>query len=79
MCLMPLKNNYNNSYAVVQWIELNLQLGAEKCVVYNYSSALNIGLILDMYTKRNIIEVVQGCSYFGQIAALQDCLYRNKH
>ncbi|XP_052232036.1 uncharacterized protein LOC127845255 [Dreissena polymorpha] len=85
LCLMPIHNNYNDSYALVQWIELNHLLGADKFVVYNYSSASNIGIILDMYTKRNIIEVVQwpipvkDVHYFGQVAALQDCLYRNKH
>ncbi|KAH3736800.1 hypothetical protein DPMN_043373 [Dreissena polymorpha] len=82
---MPLHNNYNDSYALVQWIELNRLLGAEKFIVYNYSSASNIGIILDMYKQRNIIEVVQwpipvnDVHYFGQVAALQDCLYRNKH
>ncbi|KAH3772482.1 hypothetical protein DPMN_173822 [Dreissena polymorpha] len=85
VCLMPLHNNFNDSYALVQWIELNLLLGAENFVVYNYSSSANIRTILDLYTKRNITEVVQWSipveevHYFGQVAAINDCLYRSKH
>ncbi|KAH3771294.1 hypothetical protein DPMN_172608 [Dreissena polymorpha] len=84
VCLMPLHNNFNDSYALVQWIELNLILGADKFRVYNHSSSQSIKTILDMYSGRNITEVVQwsipvtDVHYFGQVAALQDCLYQNK-
>lgn len=97
VCLTPLNFQYGRAYELVEWIELNRMLGAEKFIVYNHSSAINIVSVLDFYSKRGLVEVVQWrlpmenqtfqinkspnpieIHYFGQIAALHDCLYRNK-
>lgn len=95
VCLSPLNLEYNRAYELIEWIELNKILGADKFVVYNHSSALNVKGVLDYYAKRGIVEVIQWrlpmavdtfpkteqpseIHYFGQVAALNDCLYRNK-
>ncbi|XP_045195020.2 uncharacterized protein LOC123550658 [Mercenaria mercenaria] len=95
VCLTPLNFRYNRAYEIIEWIELNRLLGADKFIVYNYSSAINLAHVLEYYSKRGLTEVVQWnlpvgvdtwpreykpveIHYFGQIAALHDCLYRNK-
>lgn len=81
---------------MIEWVELNRILGAEKFAIYNYSSGPNVSRVLDYYSKRGLTEVVQWnipvgvdtwprenktveIHYFGQVVALNDCLYRNKH
>ncbi|XP_045193717.2 uncharacterized protein LOC123549587 [Mercenaria mercenaria] len=94
VCLTPLNLHYGRAYELVEWIELNRILGAEKFIIYNHSTAGNVLSVLDYYSKINIVEVVQWqlpmkvltyngtklpeIHYFGQIIALQDCLYRNR-
>ncbi|XP_045194658.2 uncharacterized protein LOC123550293 [Mercenaria mercenaria] len=95
VCLTPLNFRYNRDYEILEWIELNRILGADKFIVYNYSSTINVAHVLEYYSKRGLTEVVQWnlpvgvdtwprenksveIHYFGQVAALQDCLYRNK-
>jgi hypothetical protein len=58
--------------------------GAQRFVIYNLSSSYDIKLVLDSYERDGIVEVVQWTSfpvteihYFGQLAAVNDCLYRN--
>ncbi|XP_052818756.1 uncharacterized protein LOC128244744 [Mya arenaria] len=86
VCLMPLNLNYSRAYELVEWIELNRLLGADKFMIYNESSAPNVNKVLNYYAKRDIVDVIQWpipldnreIHYFGQVAMLQDCLYRNK-
>ncbi|XP_045194660.2 uncharacterized protein LOC123550296 [Mercenaria mercenaria] len=95
VCLSPLHFQYGRAYELVEWIEFNKILGAEKFVVYNYSSASNVEEVFEYYSKRKLTEVVQWrlpmgahtfsrtnnpieMNYFGQTAALNDCLFRNK-
>lgn len=94
VCLTPLNNNYSRIHEIVEWIELNRLLGADKFVIYNYSSAANVEAVLNFYEQLKIVELVPwnlpltvesrqvnvdpDIHYFGQLAALQDCLYRNK-
>jgi len=84
VCLMPLYFNYSRGYELVEWIELNRILGAERFTVYVKSCASNVEDILKYYKGIGVVDVVQwnlpvdDIHYFGQVAALQDCLYRNK-
>ncbi|XP_045181783.2 beta-1,4-galactosyltransferase galt-1-like [Mercenaria mercenaria] len=95
VCLPPL-HDYSSVYELVEWIELNKILGAEKFIVYNYSSNVNVQHVLDFYSKKGITTIIQwqlpkeresnsveskpvGVHYFGQVAALNDCLFRNKY
>ena len=83
---MPLYLNYSRGYELVEWIELNRILGAEKFNIYVESCAPNVQDILRYYNEIGIVEVIQwplpverkDIHYFGQVVALQDCLYRNK-
>ncbi|XP_053402656.1 uncharacterized protein LOC128557981 [Mercenaria mercenaria] len=95
VCLSPLNFKYGRAYELVEWIEFNKILGADKFVVYNYSSASNVKEVFEHYSKSNLTEVIQWrlpmgvntfpktnnpveINYFGQTAALNDCLFRNK-
>ncbi|XP_060567206.1 uncharacterized protein LOC132725994 [Ruditapes philippinarum] len=94
VCLSPLNFRFNRDYEIIEWIELNRILGAEQFIVYNYSSGSDVQTVLEYYSKRGIIKVVPWnlpvkvdtlprsnkpeIHYFGQVAALHDCLYRNK-
>lgn len=95
VCLSPLHLQYSRAFELVEWIELNRILGAEKFTVYNHSVASNVSQVLDYYSKMGVVEIlpwnipmfvpnVHGTKgppeihYFGQVAALNDCLYRNK-
>ena len=59
MCLCPLNFRYGRAYELVEWIELNLILGADHFVVYNYSSAVNVVSVLDHYARLGIVDVIQ--------------------
>lgn len=95
VCLSPLTLQYAAAFDLVEWIELNRILGADKFTVYNHSIASNVLRVLDYYTKRGVVEIFQWnlpisvpnvrgdkipseIHYFGQVVALNDCLYRNK-
>lgn len=94
VCLSPLHYGYGRDYELIEWIELNRILGAEKFIIYNYSSTGKINNALEYYSKRGLVEVIQWrlpmavdtfpvntepeIHYFAQSAALNDCLYRNK-
>lgn len=59
VCLSPLYFQYGRAYELVEWIELNRILGAERFLVYNYSTAINVQQVLDYYSKRGLAEVIQ--------------------
>ncbi|KAL3860062.1 hypothetical protein ACJMK2_010235 [Sinanodonta woodiana] len=95
VCVSPLNMNYSRAYEIVEWLELNIILGADYFLIYNYSSAFNIRKVMTIYSDRGLVEVIQWplpmhvdtwppsdkipeVTYFGQIAALNDCLYRSR-
>ena len=93
VCLSPLYFDYGRAYELVEWIELNRILGAEKFTIYNISTSINVDKVLEYYSKRGLVEIVQwrlpirvskfpgdrsDIHYFGQTAALNDCLFRTK-
>lgn len=95
VCVTPLNFRYGRAYELVEWLELNVILGAEKFMFYNHSSARNVARVLDLYSRRGLVNVIQwrlpmgvdtfpktdepvDIHYFGQLAALNDCLMRNK-
>ena len=90
VCVSPVNNNYSRAYELVEWIQLNKILGVQYFTFYNYSMASNIEQVLSFYSKRGLVEVLhwnmplsiqnpEEIHYFGQLAALNDCLYRNRH
>ncbi|KAL4234126.1 hypothetical protein ACF0H5_005779 [Mactra antiquata] len=86
MCLSPLHSKFSDAHQIIEYIELNVILGADKFVIYNYSMAENVAEVLKYYSRKGIVEVhewkppiVDEIHYFGQVMVLNDCLYRNKN
>lgn len=95
VCVTPLNFNYSKAYELVEMIEMNKLLGASHFVFYSYSINKNVHQVLEYYQdkgvelvpwnlpmnvdtwpKKNIpVEI----HYFGQLGALNDCLYRNRY
>ena len=89
VCVQPFHYRYANVLAFVEWIELNLLLGAEYFTFYNYSLNPKMNHVLEWYSKRGYAEVIQWplpmrveknseIAFCGQILAQNDCHYRNK-
>ncbi|ESO82683.1 hypothetical protein LOTGIDRAFT_155701 [Lottia gigantea] len=93
LCLTPFSIRYSRAYELVEMIELNRILGVDKFIFYNYSTGVNVDEVLKHYTSKGIVKVIQWhlpvrvnqwpqnhkeeVHYFGQLASLNDCLYRN--
>jgi len=96
VCVSPLNIAYNNHRQLIEWIEVNRLLGAERFVFYNYSTGSDASAVLRRYEQEGVVRVVQwhllmpvdvwppvvprvepAIYYFGQVAALNECLYRN--
>ena len=90
LCVSPLHDNYSRAYELIEWIELNRILGADKFIFYNFSCSQFISRILNLYTKIGLVSVLDWriphqnklleseTWYFGQVSALNDCLFRNR-
>ena len=70
----------------IEWVELNRILGAGHFIVYNHSVGKELNYVLQMYEETGLVEVVQWdvpfleheIQYYGQNAALNDCLLRSR-
>ena len=89
VCLKPFHFHYSKVFALVEWIEFNIILGAEYFTFYNHSSDPKLNTVLEWYSKRGLAEVIQWpapmrvqgkreIEYAGQIIAQNDCHYRNR-
>ncbi|XP_045184289.2 uncharacterized protein LOC123542465 [Mercenaria mercenaria] len=87
VCLSPVFN-FDDVFQLVEWIELNKILGADKFLLYNYSTGVNIEKVIEYYVNSGTVEVIQwdipfppanNIEYFAQKAALNDCIFRNKN
>ncbi|CAG5131146.1 unnamed protein product [Candidula unifasciata] len=64
---------------------MNQILGAEHFVVYNYSISPAVDQILQRYQQDGLVTVLPwplptlDVHYYGQMAALNDCIYRNRN
>ena len=87
VCLhSPFDFKDDRSHEIVEWIELNKLMGADRFVFYNYSSHPNNDAILNLYQRNALADVVQwklpahaDVHYLGQVVSMTDCLYRNFH
>lgn len=84
VCFSVLQSNYSNYKRLIETLEINRMFGAQRFVFYNLSSTREIQLVLESYERNGIAEVIQWTSlpvtevhYYGQLAALNDCMYRN--
>ena len=92
MCLSPIHSLFNDSLQLLEWIELNRILGVQKFFLYVKSVSDDVNRVLKYYNdvESNADVKVLPWSlpdilcddvmlhYCGQLAALNDCLYRNK-
>ena len=84
VCLSPLHFNVSKHFELIQWLELSKILGVDYFLVYNHSTVGHIDYILNHYANEGWIKVIQwdipdnDLHYFGQMAMLNDCLFRNK-
>lgn len=92
VCLSPMFNDVSAN-RLVEWIELNRLLGANRFEIYNFSTAQTVEQVLNYYSNKGIVEVIKWrpevngdgntsqeiqIHYHAQTASLNDCLYRNK-
>ena len=88
VCVAPLHDNYDDPYQLVDMVETNRILGANRFVFYNHSSSSVIQSYLKQYVNDGTAEVISwdlpvarhstvDIYYHGQLAAYSDCLYRS--
>ncbi|XP_064641492.1 uncharacterized protein LOC135496230 [Lineus longissimus] len=93
VCSPPFNFKYKRVDQMIENLETNRMLGATKFTFYNYSLGDEVYKVLKPYIQQGIVELVQWpipvlvqtwpptvtqeIHYFGQIANLNDCLYRN--
>ena len=84
VCVAPLNERFDNVHRFVEFIEVNRMFGASHFVFYNFTVGPRIEKYLNRYAQDDLVTVVQwplpvdnrNIHYFGQLAALNDCLYR---
>ena len=84
-CLPPLHAQFAEVHRLIEWVELNRLLGVEHFTIYVENTTEEVRRVLDFYASTGVVEVltwnipVSDIHYHGQLAAINDCLYRNKH
>lgn len=91
VCLSPMHSQFNDSLQVIEWIELNKILGVGKFVIYINQISDEIMSLLKYYQSTQTVILLpwslpeelcddnrRQLHYCGQLAALNDCLYRTK-
>lgn len=94
VCVTPLNMRYNNMYQLVEMIEANRLFGADFFVFYNNNIGSDVNNLLMNYRSESLLQVVRwelpvkvdtwpptssvDIHYFGQLAALNDCLFRHR-
>ncbi|BFZ19505.1 hypothetical protein BsWGS_22544 [Bradybaena similaris] len=85
VCYSILFDNYNMASLLLQNIEMHRILGAEHFMFYNHSISPAVNQILQRYQEDGLATVLpwpvptQEVHYYGQVAALNDCNYRNRN
>ena len=87
VCFAPLHFNVSFGHMLVNSIEFNQILGADFFVFYNFSLNHIGNKILNYYSKRGLVEVIpwniklnnSNIHYYGQMAAVNDCMLRHRH
>ncbi|KAL4228760.1 hypothetical protein ACF0H5_011802 [Mactra antiquata] len=91
VCLSPLQQNYSNVKELVEWLEIIQLQGVTRVVVYVHNATNDVISVLKFYRSRGLVKIlpwtlpasfcddnIRDSHYCGQIAALNDCVYRNK-
>ncbi|XP_067659311.1 uncharacterized protein [Haliotis asinina] len=86
-CFSALHSNFSNTLQLIQTLEISLMFGVDHFIIYNYSiheSAMNV---LKHYRDLGVLDILSWdvpvnrneIHYFAQLAAIQECIYRNLH
>ncbi|XP_053390586.1 beta-1,4-galactosyltransferase galt-1-like [Mercenaria mercenaria] len=91
LCLSPLHSRFNDKLKLVEWIELNMILGVDKIIVYVQNCSNDVMQTLKIYESKGAVDIMnwslpkditnkrkKNLHYYGQLAAINDCLYRNR-
>ena len=84
ICIPPLFG-YIPSTTLVEFIELSRLIGADELIFYAFQTSRNIQHVLRHYEKLGMVTVIpwnppiqsKSIWYYGQLLAINDCLYRN--
>ena len=88
VCVKPLWSNYNNTLALIEFIEFNKLVGVSKFIFYNESISDEVSRVLQYYMDiEKIVSIVPWnlpskieIDYIpnrGVLSSLNDCIYRN--
>ncbi|XP_060606605.1 glycosyltransferase family 92 protein F13G3.3-like [Ruditapes philippinarum] len=89
-CVSPLHSMFSDSTQLIEWIELNRLLGIEKFIFYIHHISQKVLQVLEYYERNGLLSLLpwnipkymayhgSEVHYYGQLAALNDCLYRYK-
>ncbi|CAH0579058.1 unnamed protein product [Chrysodeixis includens] len=86
VCVKPFHYLYARDEWLVEWFELNRQLGASHFYMYNESLSPSVACLLEDYRKQGLVTLLQWklpivskveIRTEGQFAAFNDCLYRS--
>ncbi|XP_045166872.1 uncharacterized protein LOC123530191 [Mercenaria mercenaria] len=89
VCLSPLHNNFTKNMQLLEWLEMTMLLSVDKVNVYVHSCPSDVMTRLQTYQSNGFVTIINWplpkylCKtyllhYCGQLAALNDCLYRTK-
>ncbi|PVD28933.1 hypothetical protein C0Q70_11528 [Pomacea canaliculata] len=85
LCMPPIHSGYNNWKELVETLELQQLLGVDRADVYAHNTGPNVTSVLNYYVTRGFLHVhewpdpPQPVHYFGQLAAINDCLLRMRN
>ena len=85
VCIQSPLFSMNDVQLVIQTIEMNRILGAERFTFYIHSASQDIMRVLQDYSKEGVVDVVMSTipniniHYYGQQVLIQDCAYRNMY
>ena len=85
VCIQSPLFNMNNVQFIIQTIEMNRILGAERFTFYIHSASQDVMRVLQDYSKEGVVDVVKSTipniniHYYGQQVLIQDCAYRNMY
>jgi len=86
ICIPPLHGNLSPD-VLIEFIELSQVLGASHFTFYDFEIAKNVSNVLNYYKDKGLVEVLSwklpsyitqsDVHYYGQIFAMEDCLFRS--
>ncbi|XP_050389033.1 beta-1,4-galactosyltransferase galt-1-like isoform X2 [Patella vulgata] len=86
LCLSVMHSSFGNVMGFVEALEFDKVLGANHFVIHHFSSSQPMKIVLNDYIKRGEVTLLnyklpigtKDVHYFGQIAAVNDCVYRSR-